>query len=161
MSTDPEGLGLPPWLTSKRICLQCRRHKRCGLYPWEGKISWRRKCNPLQCSCLENPKDRGAWQAIVHSVLKSQIQLSAHTHTYTHTHAHTHTHTHTHTLRGWLSCHQPLYRGQDPGSFWKGRKVVPPPHLPEGLACSYLCGFCRININQIAFFLLSLLQPNT
>ena len=24
--------------------------------------------NPLQCSCLENPMDRGAWQAVVYSV---------------------------------------------------------------------------------------------
>ena len=24
--------------------------------------------NPLQISCLENPKDRGAWQAIVHGL---------------------------------------------------------------------------------------------
>ena len=31
--------------------------------------------NPLQCSCLENPMDRGAWQAIVHRVSKSQTQL--------------------------------------------------------------------------------------
>ena len=156
-------VGPLPWLTSKRICLQCRRPKRCGLYPWEGKISRRRKCNPLQCSCLENPKDRGAWWAIVHSVLKSQIQLSVHTHTHAHTRTRTHAHTHAHTrtLRGWLSCHQPLYRGQGPGFFWKGRKVVAPHHLPEGLACSYLCGFRRININQMAFFLLRLLQPNT
>ena len=28
--------------------------------------------NPLQCSCLGNPMDRGAWQAIVHRVSKSQ-----------------------------------------------------------------------------------------
>ena len=28
--------------------------------------------NPLQCSCLENPIDRGAWKAIVHGVTKSQ-----------------------------------------------------------------------------------------
>ena len=27
--------------------------------------------NPLQYSCLENPVDRGAWQAIVHGVTKS------------------------------------------------------------------------------------------
>ena len=27
--------------------------------------------NPLQSSCLENPMDRGAWQAIVHWVVKS------------------------------------------------------------------------------------------
>ena len=26
----------------------------------------------LQCSCLENPVDRGAWQAAVHGVTKSQ-----------------------------------------------------------------------------------------
>ena len=30
---------------------------------------------PLQYSCLENPMDRGAWQATVHSVTKSQTQL--------------------------------------------------------------------------------------
>ena len=27
--------------------------------------------NLLQCSCLDNPMDRGAWQAIVHGVAKS------------------------------------------------------------------------------------------
>ena len=31
---------------------------------------------PLQYSCLENPMDRGAWWATVHSVAKSQTQLS-------------------------------------------------------------------------------------
>ena len=35
-------------------------------YPGEGYD------NPLQCSCLENPMDRGAWQAIVHGVAQSQ-----------------------------------------------------------------------------------------
>ena len=28
--------------------------------------------NPLQYSCLGNPVDRGAWQAAVHGVAKSQ-----------------------------------------------------------------------------------------
>ena len=28
--------------------------------------------NSLQYSCLENPMDRGAWQATVHGVAKSQ-----------------------------------------------------------------------------------------
>ena len=27
--------------------------------------------NPLQCSCLENPVDRGAWWATVHGVAES------------------------------------------------------------------------------------------
>ena len=31
-----------------------------------------RNGNPLQCPCLENPMDRGAWQATVHGVAKSQ-----------------------------------------------------------------------------------------
>ena len=31
---------------------------------------------PLQNSCLENPMDGVAWQATVHVVTKSQIQLS-------------------------------------------------------------------------------------
>ena len=31
--------------------------------------------NPLQYSCLENLKDRGAWQATVHRVAKSRTQL--------------------------------------------------------------------------------------
>ena len=31
--------------------------------------------NPLQYSCLENPMDRGAWQATVHRVTKSQTRL--------------------------------------------------------------------------------------
>ena len=31
--------------------------------------------NPLQCSCLENPVDRGAWWAIVHGVAKSRTGL--------------------------------------------------------------------------------------
>ena len=27
--------------------------------------------NPLQCSCLENPRDRGAWWAAVYGVAES------------------------------------------------------------------------------------------
>ena len=32
--------------------------------------------NPLQDSCLENSMDRGAWQATVHGIAKSQTQMS-------------------------------------------------------------------------------------
>ena len=41
-----------------------------GRYPGEGNG------NPLQYSCLENPMDRGAWQAIVHRVAQSRTRLS-------------------------------------------------------------------------------------
>ena len=37
--------------------------------------------NPLQCSCLENPMDRGAWRAAVHGVTKSQTCPSPYKHT--------------------------------------------------------------------------------
>ena len=31
--------------------------------------------NPLQCSCLENPRDSGAWWAAIYGVAQSQTQL--------------------------------------------------------------------------------------
>ena len=31
--------------------------------------------NPLQCSCLENPRDGGAWWAAVYGVAQSWTQL--------------------------------------------------------------------------------------
>ena len=58
-----------------------------GSIPGSGRSPGGGHGNPLQCSCLENPMDRQAWQATVHRVAKSQIQLSdKHTHTHTHTH---------------------------------------------------------------------------
>ena len=38
-------------------------------------MHWRRKCNPLRNSCLENPRDRGAWWAAVYGVTQSQTWL--------------------------------------------------------------------------------------
>ena len=32
--------------------------------------------NPLQCSCLENPRDRGAWWAAVYGVAQSRTKLT-------------------------------------------------------------------------------------
>ena len=52
--------------------VQCRRHR---FNPWLGKIPWRRKWHPLQCSHLENPMDRGGWRAAVHGVTRSPLQL--------------------------------------------------------------------------------------
>ena len=42
-----------------------------------GRFSGGAPSNPLQLSCLGIPMDRGAWQATVHRVEKSQIQLSS------------------------------------------------------------------------------------
>ena len=46
-----------------------------GLIPGSGRSLGRGHGNPIQYSCLENLMDRGAWQALVHKVTKSQIQL--------------------------------------------------------------------------------------
>ena len=44
-----------------------------GSIPGLGRSPGGEHGNPLQYSCLENPMDRGAWQATVHEVTKSQI----------------------------------------------------------------------------------------
>ena len=41
-----------------------------GRYPGRGND------NPLRYSCLENPMDRGAWQAMVHGVAKELDTLN-------------------------------------------------------------------------------------
>ena len=42
-----------------------------GLIPGSGRSPGEGNGNPLQYLCLENPIDRGAWQATVHSVAQS------------------------------------------------------------------------------------------
>ena len=66
----------PRWLRGKRICLQHRRHE---FDPWVKKISCRRAC--ILYSCLGNPMVRGACQAAVHGVAKSQTWLQQWAHT--------------------------------------------------------------------------------
>ena len=47
-----------------------------GSIPGLGRSPGEGNGNILQYSCLENSMDGGAWQATVHGVTKSQIQLS-------------------------------------------------------------------------------------
>ena len=47
-----------------------------GSIPGSGRSPGEGNGNPLQYSCLENPMDRGAWQATVHGVAKSWTRLS-------------------------------------------------------------------------------------
>ena len=54
-----------------------------GSIPGSGRSPGGRHGNPLHYSCLENCMDRGAWQATVHRVAKSQTRLKQ---LYTHTH---------------------------------------------------------------------------
>ena len=50
-------------------------HKRHGFNPWVGKIPWKRTWQPTPYSCLGNPRDRGAWQAKIHTAAQSWTQL--------------------------------------------------------------------------------------
>ena len=45
-------MGFPGGSTGKAPACQFRRVKRCGFYPWVGKIPWRRAWQPTQYSCL-------------------------------------------------------------------------------------------------------------
>ena len=63
-----------PWMEEPGG-LQSMGSLRVG-HDWATSLSlftlkhWRRKCQPTQCSCLENPTDRGAWWATVHGVAR-------------------------------------------------------------------------------------------
>ena len=46
-----------------------------GWIPGPGRSPEGGPGNPLKYFCLENPMDRGVWQATVHGVAKSQTQL--------------------------------------------------------------------------------------
>ena len=46
--------------------------KRCQEYTEYGEGNG----NPLQCSCLENPRDGGAWWVAIYGVAQSQTRLS-------------------------------------------------------------------------------------
>ena len=61
-----------------------------GSIPGLARSSGVENGNPVQCSCLEKYMDRGAWQATVCGIAKSQPWQSRHA-TLTHTHTHTHT----------------------------------------------------------------------
>ena len=50
---------------------QCMRHKRCISFPGLGRSPGGQHSNSLQNYCLDDPMDRGAWWAMVHSVTKS------------------------------------------------------------------------------------------
>ena len=61
--------------------------------------------NPLQCSCLENPMDRGAWWAAVHGVAKSRTQLNDFTLTF-----------HFHALEKEMATHSSVLAWRIPGT---------------------------------------------
>ena len=68
---------------SKESACSARDTGYLGLIPESGSSPGEGNGNPLQCSRLENPMDRGAWWATVHEAAKESDtteRLSAHAH---------------------------------------------------------------------------------
>ena len=75
--------GFPGARGGKEPVCQCRRHKDVALIPGLGISPGGGHGNPPQYSCLENPINRGNWQATILRVEKGQTllkRLSTHTH---------------------------------------------------------------------------------
>ena len=64
---------------------------------------------PLQYSCLENPMDGGAWEAVVHGVTKSRAQQSSFPFTF-----------HFHALEKELATHSTVFAWRIPGTAEPG-----------------------------------------
>src|SRR5574340_538021 len=69
-----------------------------------------RNGNPLQCSCLENPRDEGAWWVAVYGVAKSRTRLSDFTFTF-----------HFHALEKAMATHSSVLAWRIPGMGEPGR----------------------------------------
>ena len=65
-------MGLPRWLNSKEsVC----NSGDTGLIPELGRFPEEGNGNACQYSCLDNPRDRGAWWAAVYGVTQSWTRL--------------------------------------------------------------------------------------
>ena len=63
-------------LVVKNLSANAEVIRDVGSIPGSGSSPRVGNGSQLQYSCLENPRDRGAWRATVHGVAKSQTQLS-------------------------------------------------------------------------------------
>ena len=82
-----------------------------GSIPGSGRSPGEGNGNPFQCSCLKNPMDRGALQATVHGIAKSQTPLSDFTFTF-----------HFHSLEKEMATHSSVLAWRIPGTEEPGRR---------------------------------------
>ena len=68
-------IGLPWQLSGKESACNAGDLRDVDSVPGLGRPPGKETGNPLQNSCLENPMDRGAWQARVHRVAMSWTRL--------------------------------------------------------------------------------------
>ena len=64
-------MGFPGGTSGKESACKCRP-RGLGSIPGSGRSLGEGSGTLLQNSCLENPMDKGAWQATVHGVSKNQ-----------------------------------------------------------------------------------------
>ena len=74
MPTNNEGASQVA-LVVKNLLANAGDIRDVGSIPGSGRSPGGGHGSPLQYSCLENPKDRGAWWATVHRVTKSRTRL--------------------------------------------------------------------------------------
>ena len=68
--------GLPRWGSGKEPTANAPETRDASVIPGLRGAPGEGNGSPLQCSCLENPMDRGAWWAAVHGVAESPTRLS-------------------------------------------------------------------------------------
>ena len=72
---DPRSSLLPAWLWCHETFLQEPFSFHVSLIPGSGTFPGIGNGNPLQYSCLESPRDGGAWWAAVYGVAQSRTRL--------------------------------------------------------------------------------------
>ena len=75
-ASHTESVGFPRGTVIKNLPANAGDTGDVGLIPGSERSPREGNGYPFQYSCLENPLDRGAWQATVHGVSKSRTQLS-------------------------------------------------------------------------------------
>ena len=76
-------MGFPGGTVVKNLPANAGNLRDAGSVPRSRRSHGGGNGNPLQYSCMGNPMDRGAWQATIHGVTKSQKRLSTHILSYT------------------------------------------------------------------------------
>ena len=64
------------WFKGEDSTCQCRKHCGVGLTPGSGRSLGEAHGHLLQCACLGNPVDRGAWWAAVHGLTKGGTRVT-------------------------------------------------------------------------------------
>ena len=105
---------------------------------WEDPLE--KEINPLQYSCLENPRDRGAWQAIVHGVLRVRVGNDLATE-----------HTHLSFRESWKSCwRQVVWAGSRPPNQGPSRALWPLTSGRTMFLCSLEMPLCVLILTDIS-----------